>query len=303
MKYVVIFLRVSTALFLLALAAAYAYCAPINHQDLVDKALYHPLTKLDEPSYQVTEAGKKEDLYFTCRDGNKLNGWFFERPGSRQVVLFSHGNAGNMSHRTHKIKQILDLGASVLAYDYQGYGKSEGKPSLQGLIDSGCAAYDVLTREKHYKPEQIILYGESLGTGVTTQIARRRPCAAVVLESAFLSPIALARGCVPLLCIYPSILWPGPNLDNLAYVKENHPQLLIIHGVQDKLIDVSNGKQLFAQAREPKALALLPDCGHNNIGFEHDKNLYSSALRELLLKADQNAPLTSNALRISPASF
>src|SRR5207248_2460746 len=124
-------------------------------------------------------------------DGVKIKGWFI--PGVLPTLLFCHGNAGNISHRLDKLQIFHKLGLNVLLFDYRGYGQSEGVPSESGTYADAEAAYRYLTETRKIPPSQIILYGESLGCAVATEMARRHPAAALILESPFTSTVAMAK--------------------------------------------------------------------------------------------------------------
>ena len=115
-----------------------------------------------------------ESINFKAGDGTKLHGWFFPLPGKSPVILFCHGNAGNISHRLWNIQKLLSHGFQVFIYDYRGYGKSNGSPSRKGLYLDGLAAYDFLVKKRGISPDRIILFGRSLGAAVATEIAVQR---------------------------------------------------------------------------------------------------------------------------------
>ena len=130
---------------------------------------------------------------------------------------------------------------------------------------------------------QIITYGESIGTGVACEVAKQRECSAVVLQSPFSSLPLEAQESIPILFLYPVFLFPGPKFDNVSFVKQPHPPLLIIHGELDKRIHVSHAQKLFKEAVDPKALVTLPNAGHNNVGGV-DAELYTEALTKFFNK-------------------
>src|SRR5262249_49557339 len=122
------------------------------------------------------EGIKPEDVYFSSANSKRLHGWLFRRTGGSPTVLISHGNAGNLSDRVGLCQLMLKSGASVMVYDYQGYGRSEGSPSLQGILDDGLAAYKYLIEKEHVPASQIVLLGESLGSVVAAHVANSNPC-------------------------------------------------------------------------------------------------------------------------------
>ena len=241
---------------------------------------FHPLRSAEnEKTLSSLDGNKIEDLFFISNNGNRLNGWFIGLPGSTKVILFSHGNAGNLTHRVAKLRIMLSLGLSVFIYDYQGYGKSEGSASLARIVEDATAAYDFLRTEKHFLDNQIIVYGESIGTGVSGCLSKIRHGAALILESPFISLPNVAKQKLPILYMYPDFLFPSPHLNNLEAVLSSQSPLLIIAGEKDTLISSRHGQFLFEQALDPKTFALLPNNAHNDIGIL-DSEAYRISLRK-----------------------
>ncbi len=267
---------------LLILLSLYVYFSPGFDLQRFNSIAFHPLRSEENESRLSSLDGLKiEDVYFTSNNGKRLNGWFIGLPGSARVVLFNHGNAGNLTHRVAKLQTLLSLGLSVFIYDYQGYGRSEGNPSLAGIIDDATAAFGYLCETKHYSDKQIIIYGESIGAGVAGCLSKARAGAALILESPFISLEYVAKEKLPILKMYPNFLFPSPHLDNLDAVKSPHPPLLIIAGEKDTLIPARHGELLFEQALNPKMLSLLPANAHNDIGIL-DAQAYLQCLKKFL---------------------
>lgn len=204
------------------------------------------------------------ELEIRCADGVRLSAWLLPAKESRGAVLVSHGNAGSIEHRIPLARSFLELGWSVLLYDYRGYGKSTGRPDEEGTYRDAEAVHDHLTKVAGIAPERIVLFGESLGAAIAIELARRRPAAAVVLESAFTSIPDVGAGAYPFL---PVRLLARFRYDNLAKVAELGLPLLLIHSPADEIVPVEHGRRLFAAAREPKRL-LLTEGRHNDGGFQ-----------------------------------
>jgi uncharacterized protein len=252
-------------IFLIAvLVFAYWLLAP--ERPFYNSVLFAP-SRYPEGQYSVTTVAgvTGEQIFFDTTDGIKLNGVLFRHPNSDLVFLVNHGNAGNLTHRFYLAQSLMQAGASVFLYDYRGYGRSEGQPTVQGICDDGQAAYRYLVEKQQFTPEQIVLYGESLGTGVTCQLFQRAPVSGIILQSGFSSLVDAGKKVLPLLNIYPAALFPKPHLDNVSAVKGEHPPLLVLHGTQDTLLPVNFSRTLFASASEPKEYVELPDAAHNNM--------------------------------------
>lgn len=268
--------------FLFAIAVLFVWyiiLSPLVAMPVYNTMLFHPFA---EGKYDVKDIDgvQCENVYFTS-DGKKLHGWYFVLPGASKTILLSHGNAGNITHRSKLVELLLEAGASVFIYDYQGYGKSFGTPSLQGICDDGLAVYNYLVLEKKIKPQDIILFGESIGTGVTCDIASKEPCAGIILQSPFSSLPGLAKQKMHLMCLYPPCLFPSAALDNLSILKKLNVPLLILHGAQDHLIPVSHSEELYAQANQPKQFVRLPDAGHNDT-YDIDGKQYFQAVSQFI---------------------
>jgi len=269
-------------LFLAAIAGVYILFCPARNAGIEDLILFHPDpadTALYDPKQMAPYT--RSDEYFRAGDGKLLHAWYCTNPRSTHIVLFNHGNGGNVSDLIPKVKALLTAGVSVFCYDYEGYGKSEGKPALHAVLDDATSAFDYLVKVKHWTPQQIIIYGESLGGGVACALAAQRQCAALILESTFDSLAHLGKEKMWFLNAYPEMLFPSPRLNNLAVVRGKHPPLLILAGAKDQLIPCHNGIHLYDVASAPRKFVLLPFNDHENIG-EVDPGRYEQALRQFM---------------------
>jgi uncharacterized protein len=211
---------------------------------------------------------KVVDVHFPAMNGARLHGYFLKLPGAKKVMLYSHGNGGNIEYRLPAVVSLLGSGASVFVYDYQGYGTSAGHPALTTICGDAACAYDYLIRQFGYRPEDIILYGESLGTGVTCELSQTRKCCGIILVSGFASLIGAGRDRLPWLYFYPDWIFPQPHFENIEIVAKPHPPLLIVHGKKDTLLDYSNSTRLMQAASPPKAILLLDEADHNNAAYD-----------------------------------
>lgn len=251
------------------LAVLYLAFSPRIFHSFYSRRLFHPWKyPVGDWDVEHLEGIAREDVYFKANDGSKLHGWFFQRPNSRYVVLFSHGNTGNLTgtNRLPLVNLLLKAGVSVFIYDYRGYGRSEGAPTVRGICEDGVAAFDYLARERGYVPDNIILYGESLGTAVASEIAAERHCAAIILQSGFTSLREIGQHHVPVTRIYPSFMYPPPLLDTVRRMSVDRRPLLIIHGQKDQVVPYSHAQEIFNNAAEPKMIVDLPECSHSDIG-------------------------------------
>jgi fermentation-respiration switch protein FrsA (DUF1100 family) len=249
------------------LAAVYFAFAPRVAKGLYTNMLFHPYP-YPEGDYELSEiAGVPyEDVYFHASDGTRLHAWYFKQEGAPFTVLMSHGNTGNISGRPKLLESILKTGASMLVYDYRGFGRSHGTPSVDGVIDDACSAYDYLVKQCACKPEEIVLYGESLGAAVTCQLTLRRNARGMILQSGFASIMKISRHHLPLMHIYPSSLFPQPLLDSTAVLRRGkHPPLLVVHGHKDPVVPFAHGKELYESAVNKRFLVEFPEAEHSDI--------------------------------------
>lgn len=229
------------------------------------KLIYYPMVYPNGYWDTSRFPGRLEDCTFRAEDGVTLHGWFAHatasNPGPRRTLLFLHGNAGNITHRQTNIAYLIQRGLNVFIFDYRGYGKSEGTPSEQGLYADAVAAYEYLLTRQDVQPEHLVLFGRSLGGAVAVELATRKPCEKLILESTFTSIKDMAR----------EILGPLPvgfiirsQFDSLAKIQAVHVPLLVIHGNQDAIIPFEQGKRLFAAANAPKSFYEIHGADHNN---------------------------------------
>jgi fermentation-respiration switch protein FrsA (DUF1100 family) len=202
-----------------------------------------------------------EDVYFESEDQVKLHGWYFPGQNASDVVLFCHGNAGNISHRLDNVRRLLAHGLAVFIFDYRGYGKSSGKPSESGLYRDGLAAYDYMIRKKGIQPEHIIPFGRSLGSAVAIEIALNRPVKSLIIESPFTSTKGMAK--TMLLFSLFSFIIPA-HYNNLGKIPQIAVPLLVMHGDRDDIVPFSMGEKIYQAARHPKFFHAIRGAGHND---------------------------------------
>ena len=218
-----------------------------------------------------------EPLSLATPDGERLDAWFVLAPQSRGVVLFLHGNAGNLSHRMDSIAMFHRLSYSVLILDYRGYGRSTGKPSEAGLYRDAQTAWDYLTRQRGIPPVRIVLFGESLGGAMAAWLAARERPGALVLSSVLISAPALAADLYPWL---PTRWLLRMRYDTRAALAEVRCPVLVAHSPDDEIIPFRHGRLLFEAAAEPKVFLSLAG-GHND-GFIFMRAEWVDVLAEFL---------------------
>jgi fermentation-respiration switch protein FrsA (DUF1100 family) len=204
-----------------------------------------------------------EDAYFLAGDGTRLHGWFTSPPQPREVVLFCHGNAGNVT----SLAWVLDLyrerlNCAVLVFDYRGFGKSEGTPTEAGILQDARAARQWLAQRTGVEENAIVLVGRSLGGGVAVDLAAKDGGRGLVLENTFTSMRDMVDTQVSPL---PLGWFLDMQLDSLSLIGKYHGPLLQTHGDADKLIPFEQACRLFEAANKPKVFVKAPGCGHNDM--------------------------------------
>jgi len=203
-----------------------------------------------------------EDAAFAAADGTRLHGWYAHQEDARAVVLFCHGNAGNVTQRAHTLAALHDfVGVSVLIFDYRGYGKSEGKPSETGVLADGRAARAWLAEKEGVSESEIVLMGRSLGGAVAVDMAAKDGARALVLESTFSSVPDVAAYHYPWL----PLRWVlRTRLDSAAKIGDYRGLLLQSHGDADSVVPYRLGQKLFQAANQPKSFVTIPGGDHND---------------------------------------
>jgi hypothetical protein len=228
---------------------------------------------------------KYEDVWFAAQDGVKLHGWWVPRPGA-PVLLWFHGNAGNISHRLENIKLLHDLvGVQVFIFDYREYGKSQGRISREGTYLDAAAAYRYVVDTRKVPPADIVLFGRSLGSALAVDLAVKVPCRSLIIESAFTNSAEMARLFAPFLFDWR----PRVPYDNLGKIAQVKVPMLLIHGTDDEIIPVEMGRRLFAQAQEPKELYIIPGSHHNDTYLVGGRE-YFQRLKRFIFPQDDKSP-------------
>ena len=189
-------------------------------------------------------------------DGTSIFAYYLPNKNAKYTLLVSHGNAEDIGYMLPFLIEMRDHGFSVFAYDYHGYGLSGGKPTETNTYLDIEAAYAYLTRDLHLAPENIIVYGHSIGAALALDLAVRQPVAGVILQGAFVTAFRVMTQ-IPLL--------PFDKFDNLKKIKLLQAPLLMIHGGIDGVIPIWHGKKLYGAAVAPKEFYLVKNAGHNDV--------------------------------------
>jgi pimeloyl-ACP methyl ester carboxylesterase len=197
-----------------------------------------------------------EILKLRSANGKLISAMYLPQPSAKLTLLVSHGNAEDLGDVRPWLEDLRRAGFNVLAYDYQGYGTSQGKATEKTAYEDEDAAYDHLTLTLKTAPQHIIVFGRSVGTGAAVHLAARRPVAGLILESPFLSAFRVVSR-VPIL--------PFDKFPNYKEIRRVHCPVLIVHGTQDEIINIAHGQKLFALANQPKQFFAVEGAGHNDV--------------------------------------
>lgn len=216
------------------------------------------------PSLQDYHATDMTVLTLKTKDNIELMSWYKPATNNQPTLLFLHGNAGHIGYRVPLIRQFLKAGFGVLLLEYRGYGGNQGSPTEQGLYEDGQTALAFLYQQG-IKPKQIILYGESLGTGIATKLAVENPIGCVILQSPFTSLVSLSRFHYPW-----NLFKPWDQFNSLERMKQIHAPLLVMHGKHDQIVPFVEGLAIFNEANAPKEMLEYDKQHHNDLWDAHE---------------------------------
>ena len=222
--------------------------------------IFFPMSGLDQtPADWGLEY---EDVKLYTADGVQLHGWYIPKQESEHVLLFFHGNAGNISHRRDSIQLFHRLGLNVLIIDYRGYGKSEGKPGEQGLYKDAAAAWRYLTEQKGFDPDDVVIFGRSLGGAVAAKLAAGVEARGLILESTMSSARDFARAVFKILSRLVVMRYEFNIAQHIQRV--NYP-VLVLHSPEDEIMPFHLGEKVYDVANQPKHFVRMR--GDHNNGF------------------------------------
>lgn len=201
-----------------------------------------------------------EERIIPTPDGERIVAWWgHARPGM-PTLLYFHGNAGSLATRADRIARFLDRGAGVFMMTYRGFGGSSGTPSERNNVADAKLAYEALVAAG-VAPSEIVLYGESLGTGVAMQVAVARPAAGIILDAPYTSLLDVAELHYPHL---PSRYFMTDRYDTMKFLPGLKMPLLIVHGTEDRVVPAAMGLAIHQRAPGTKEIALIPGAGHSD---------------------------------------
>ena len=246
----------------------------INEESMIYFPPSHAPADWENPGLEV------EDAHFTSADGTRLHGWYVEHPQPKAHVLLCHGNAEDVAYLAPLLRYYRDeLHCSALAWDYRGYGQSEGAPEERGILEDGRAAQAWLAKRAGIRPQDVVLVGRSLGGGVAVDAAANQGARGLVLERTFTSMPDAAAIHFPWL---PVRLLMRTQYNSLEKIGRYRGPLLVSHGTQDEVIPYELGQRLFdASPSDPKTFVSESGLGHNDGHSREYELALSKFLHEL----------------------
>jgi fermentation-respiration switch protein FrsA (DUF1100 family) len=228
-------------------------------------------------NYSFSPELQGEEIFLKTADGESINALFYkgDRP---EVILYFHGNAGDLSNWQFVSEEFVKLGYNFFIIDYRGYGKSSGNITEKGLYLDADAAYQFLITEKNFSPLQVLIYGRSIGSGVAVELVSKHQIKGVILEAPYISLKKLAHEKAPFLL--PS-LWLSFHFNNLEKINRIKCPVLFIHGDQDTLIPPSHSSNLFETFSGKKKLVMISGGSHNDLDTFSEYHKAIRAMSEL----------------------
>jgi len=263
-----------TTLKWLLLIVALAYGGLLALMYVFQRALmYFPDSARTPPA--AAGLAQAEEMTLTSTDGEKLIAWHVPPQRTEPVVIYFQGNAGALDLRAERFKWLIADGTGLVALSYRGYGGSTGMPSEAGLISDAAAAYDFAAAR--YPVERIVLWGESLGTGVAIALAAEREIGGLILDAPFTSIADVGAAAYPFVPVRLFIKDAFHSDERIANVKA---PVLVLHGERDRVVPIAFGEKLFSLANEPKRMVRFPLGGHVDL----DDHGAAAAVKAFLAK-------------------
>jgi len=245
----------------LLLIGAAIYLVLVATMYLAQRSLmYFPETLRTAPA----QAGlpEAEEVMLDTADGERVVAWHIAPRGDQPIILYFHGNGGALRYRIDRYRALTQDGTGLVALSYRGYGGSSGRPSEAGLIEDARATYAFATQR--YPVAGLVLWGESLGTGVAVALAAEKKVARLVLEMPYLSAVAIAAAAYPFVPV--RFLMKDQFRSDLR-IRDVTAPVLIVHGDRDDVIPIGSGEQLYALIAGPKRFLRIPGAGHEDLGM------------------------------------
>ena len=239
---------------------------------LINKMAFYP------DKYDVLPLPENSsEVFITAKDRTKLLGLFMENKISDKIVIYFHGNAGNIYHRIPDLEKIRNMGFNVFGLSYRGYAKSEGKPSEKGIYEDGDAAFDYVLNALGFKLENVFIIGRSIGSTVAVNTAQNKKIKGLIL----ITPLTNAKDIAKTIGFGMFSSFMKDVFDNKSKMKNIIAPLLVIHGTNDDVIPYKMGLEIYESANKPKQFVEIKNAFHNNLSIDHSREYFQAIKRFL----------------------
>lgn len=229
-------------------------CEPV-----INKMAFHPDNKNIISSRQLP--GDVQEIFIETEDKISIQSYYIPSGRSGKVIIYFHGNAGNIGHRLSDLMKLNSFGMNVLGVSYRGYGKSQGKPSEAGIYRDGDAAFNHVTRELGFAAKNVFILGRSIGTCVAIHVSRKKEIGGLILVAPLTSGADQAKasglGLISFLA--------GDSFNNIGKIEDVLCPVLILHGSRDDIIPIAMGEAIFEKVRSKKKFVEIKGANHNNL--------------------------------------
>jgi uncharacterized protein len=237
-------------------------------KQIVNEIAFHPDRQNVIPLNRLP--GNVEEIFITTADNIKIQSYFIPNEASNKIIIYFHGNAGNIGHRLQDLMQLHSFGINVLGVGYRGYGKSQGKPSEAGIYIDGKSALKHATQNLGFKLENIYLFGRSIGSAVAINTSQNIHINGLILAT----PLTSGKEWVKTTNLRFVSYLAGKSFDNISKIENVICPLLIIHGSRDHIIPYTMGKSIFTKANTKKQFIKIDGAGHNNLSTKYAKSYW-----------------------------
>lgn len=238
----------------LAVVTALSSCTP-----LTNRLAFHPDTVDVTPTHQLPNKFQEKTIPST--NNNQLQSYFIPQPTSKRLIIYFHGNAGNLSHRISDLEKLHDMGLNVLAISYRGYGSSSGKASEKGIYDDGKATLNYALTKLNFKEENIFIMGRSIGTTVAINTAQHKNISGLILTS----PLTKGSDQAKQMGLGAISFIAGKAFNNIGKTKNISCPTLVIHGTEDDVIPLHMGQSIYDSLNTKKQFIKIIGADHNNL--------------------------------------
>jgi fermentation-respiration switch protein FrsA (DUF1100 family) len=253
-------LRLAGVLFVTLASALAAYGAVVGGLFVFQRSLLYFPDRTRPELGELSALEVREEKIKTA-DGLALLAWYLPPPAGQPVITYFHGNGGHIGYRRERLRHFARDGYGVLMPEYRGYGTNPGAPTEVGLYADAAAALDFLSRQG-IRANRIVLYGESLGSGVAVELAAQREVAALILEAPYTSVAEVAQFHYPFV---PAAMLVRDRFESIARIGKVNAPILIVHGSRDTVVPLRFGRALFDAAPDPKEFWLAAEAGHDDL--------------------------------------